>query len=258
MRWAAGVEYCGTRYAGWQAQGHAQGIQSVLEAALARVADHPVAVVAAGRTDAGVHAYQQVVHFDAAHARAPHAWVLGTNTYLPDDIALRWVHEVAPRFHARHDAVARSYRYVIHVGRARSALAAGRAAWSIHALDASAMQRAAQALVGAHDFSAFRSAECQSPTPLRRLDAIGVRAHGAFVVLDVRANAFLHHMVRNIAGTLMLVGRRKQPEDWVARVLAGRDRSAAGMTADAAGLYFVGPEYPAPCALPAPPVPSFP
>ena len=257
-RWAAGVEYLGTRYSGWQWQGHAPSVQQEVERVLSTVADHPVKVTAAGRTDAGVHALNQVIHFDSDAARAPHAWLFGGNSQLPRDISLRWVQPVDGEFHARYGATARSYRYVMWTSRARSALLDGRVTWLIEPLDAERMHRAAQALVGEHDFSAFRDADCQSRTPMRNLTAIAVRRQGDFTVLDVTANAFLHHMVRNIAGVLIAIGQGKQPEDWAAAVLASRNRARGGVTADAAGLCFVGPEYPDRFGLPPTPKPWFP
>ncbi len=257
-RYAAGVEYQGTDFAGWQSLQGLRTVQATVEAALSKVADHPVHVTAAGRTDAGVHALQQVIHFDTDATRSDYAWLLGPNTNLPRDVNLRWVQPVSLDFHARYKAVARSYRYVIHNHRARSALLLNRAAWWPQALDAEAMHAAARCLLGEHDFSAFRDSQCQSPTAMRRLDAVDVQRRGDFVVLDVRGNAFLHHMVRNITGTLAEVGMGRQPVSWVAEVLAGRDRKKAGMTAPAGGLYFVGPQYPAEFALPPPPQPWFP
>jgi len=257
-RYAAGVEYLGTAYSGWQALAGRHTIQAELERGLGRVADHPVTITAAGRTDAGVHALQQVIHFDTDATRSEYAWLLGTNSNLPDDISLRWVRAVPLEFHARYRAVERSYRYVIHNHRARSALLLGRAAHWPRTLDAEAMHAAAQALIGEHDFSSFRDSQCQSPTPMRNVRRIDVFRRGDFVVLDIAGNAFLHHMVRNITGTLVEVGLGKQPREWVAEVLAARDRTQAGMTAPAEGLYFVGPQYPAEFALPNPPQPWFP
>ncbi len=257
-RFAAGIEYVGTEYCGWQALQGRRTVQQELERALSRVADHAITVTAAGRTDAGVHALQQVVHFDAVAERSGYAWLLGTNSNLAPDLSLSWIQAVPAHFHARHAAQRRRYRYVMHNRRARSALLRQRAAWWPQALDASAMHVAAQALIGELDFSAFRDSQCQSPTPMRRLESIEVRRRGDFVVIDVCGNAFLHHMVRNIAGTLALVGVGKQAVDWVAEVLASRDRRRAGMTAPAEGLYFVGPEYPAEFGLPPPPQPWFP
>ena len=254
-RWAAGVEYEGTAYSGWQWQAHAPSVQQEVERVLSAVADHPVKVTAAGRTDAGVHAAHQVIHFDSEAGRAPHAWLLGCNSQLPRDVGLRWVQPVDAGFHARYSATARRYRYVMLATRARPALLHQRVTWLTAAVDAAAMHRAAQALVGEHDFSAYRDADCQSSTPMRRVIGIAVREAGGFVVLDVCANAFLHHMVRNIAGVLIAIGQGKQPEDWARTVLESRERTQGGVTADAAGLYFLGPEYPARFGLPA--VPEF-
>ncbi len=257
-RWAAGVEYLGACYSGWQWQGHAPSVQQEVERVLSTVGNHPVKVTAAGRTDAGVHALNQVIHFDSEAARAPHAWLLGANSQLPRDISLRWVQPADLEFHARFSATARSYRYVMWSSRARSALLEGRVAWLVGGLDAEAMHRAAQALVGEHDFSAFRDAGCQSRTPMRRLHSISVRPHGDFTVLDVRANAFLHHMVRNIVGVLLAIGQGKQPESWARTVLECRNRTQGGVTAEAGGLCFIGPEYPDHFGLPAAPTPWFP
>lgn len=257
-RWAAGVEYVGTGFRGWQTHTTLRCVQSTLEAALSKVADHPVAITAAGRTDAGVHGLQQVVHFDSQARRSEYAWLLGANTNLPEDLSLRWVRPVREDFHARFSARARHYRYVIHNHRARAALLRHRTAWWPQRLDAGAMHEGAQALLGEQDFSAFRDSECQSPTAMRFMRHVNVFRRGDFVVMDVCANAFLHHMVRNIAGTLAEVGLGKRPPAWVAEVLAGRDRTRAGMTGPAEGLYFVGPEYPAEFALPERPEPYFP
>jgi tRNA pseudouridine38-40 synthase len=251
----AGIEFLGTAYSGWQAQRHAPSVQAAVERALAAVANHPIETVAAGRTDAGVHGFQQVIHFDSDAPRSPYAWLLGANSNLPDDVSVRWVQPAAPGFHARYVATARRYRYIIHTGRARSGLLAGRAAWYKADLDAAAMHRAAQALLGENDFSAFQDAECQSPTPMRNVLSVSVERRGTFVAVDVRANAFLHHMVRTIVGTLYEVGAGRRPEAWVGEVLASRDRRLAGENAPACGLYFLGAEYPAEFAVP--PAPDF-
>lgn len=257
-RWAAAVEYLGTAYHGWQSQVGLVAVQAEVESALSAIADHPVSVYAAGRTDAGVHAFQQVVHFDSGAMRAPYAWLLGGNSRLKADVSLRWVQEVPADFHARHSAIERSYRYVMHVSASRSALLQGRVAWHTRELNAVAMHQAAQALVGEHDFSAFRDSECQSPSPMRNLRRVSVCASGEFVVLEVSANAFLHHMVRNIAGSLLEVGQGKRDIAWIGTVLRSRERTQAGMTAEAAGLYFIGPTYPAKFALPPLPQAWFP
>lgn len=258
QRYAAGVEYLGGAYSGWQALTSNVSVQGTIEAAISRVADHKVAITAAGRTDAGVHALQQVIHFETAARRSDYAWLLGSNSNLPPDISLRWIQPVRGDFHARHSATARSYRYVIHNHRARSALLLGRTGWWPQMLDADAMHRAGQCLLGEQDFSAFRDSQCQSRTPMRFMKRLRVFRHGDFVVLDICANAFLHHMVRNILGTLVEVGAGKQNEGWVAEVLAGRDRRLGGMNAPPEGLYFIGPEYPAQFGLPPPPEPWFP
>lgn len=259
QRWAAGVEYVGSRYSGWQSQTEAPSLQAEVQRALSTIADQPVHIVTAGRTDAGVHALNQVIHFDSGARRAPHAWLFGGNTLLPRDVSLRWVQPVAPEFHARHSAVARRYRYVMRSARSRSALLEERAAWLIGApLDAPRMHRAAQALVGEHDFSAYRDSDCQSATPMRRMHALGVTAHGEFTVLDVQGNAFLHHMVRNIAGVLIAIGQGDKPETWAAEVLASRQRTRGGVTAPPEGLYFIGPSYPEHFGLPPPAEPWFP
>jgi tRNA pseudouridine38-40 synthase len=252
VRLAVGIEYVGTRFAGWQRQDGAATVQDAVETALSRVAAHPVAVTCAGRTDAGVHALGQVAHFDTGAARAARGWVLGANGELPPDVAIAWLAPVSDEFHARYTALARSYRYVIFNRASRAPLMHERACWRRAALDAERMHAAAQALCGDHDFSAFRAAECQSRSALRRIDRIAVTRQGAFVFIDVTANAFLHHMVRNIAGSLMLVGEGARSADWLAAVLAARERRASGPTAPAGGLYLVRVDYPAACALPAP------
>lgn len=249
-RWAAGVQYCGSAYAGWQHQPHAPSVQHAVESALAQVANQPISVVAAGRTDSGVHAYGQVVHFDTTAQRSAGAWLMGANVNLPDDVSLSWVQSVAANFDARRSALARRYRYVIHNHRARSALLQGRAAWVAWKLDAAAMHEAAQVLIGEHDFSSFRDSKCQSISPVRHLSHLSVRRERDLLLIDVRANAFLHHMVRTIAGTLLEVGQGRRPRQWVAEVLAARDRRAAGMNAPAQGLYFVAAEYPAEFQVP--------
>ena len=249
---AALVEYDGTDFAGWQSQAHAPSVQSAVEEAVGFVAGHPVIAVCAGRTDAGVHATGQVIHFDTDAARTPRAWVLGANTKLPPTIAVQWAGEVSAGFHARHAAARRIYRYYILNRSARSALRRTRTAWIHRPLDAAAMQAAAQRLLGEHDFSAFRSVECQSKTPIRRVHRIHVERTGELVWLEIEANAYLHHMVRNIVGTLLDVQERAEPAQAMAQILAGRDRRAAGMTAPASGLYLWRVEYPAIHGIPAP------
>jgi tRNA pseudouridine38-40 synthase len=251
-RIAALVEYDGSDYAGWQAQAHARSLQAEVENAVSFVAGAPVAAICAGRTDAGVHAVGQVIHFDTAAQRTPRAWVLGTNTRLPPAIALQWAGEVASDFHARRTALRRVYRYYIVNSSARSALQRLRAAWVHRALDADAMQRGAQALLGEHDFSAFRSVECQSKTAKRRIERVTVRRAGERVLLEISANAYLHHMVRNIVGTLLEVQREADPLVAMTRILESRDRRLAGATAPAAGLYLWRVEYPPLYGIPTP------
>jgi tRNA pseudouridine38-40 synthase len=251
-RVAAILEYDGTEYAGWQSQVHSSSIQDAVQSALSFVAGHAVVAICAGRTDRGVHAVGQVIHFDTAAERSPRAWVLGANTKLPPSIALQWAGEVGSGFHARHRAIRRIYRYFIVNRSARSALKRTRAAWIHRALDAGAMHAAAQALVGEHDFSAFRSVQCQSKTAIRRIEAIDVGRDGDCVWLEVSANAYLHHMVRNIVGTLLDVQREADPRAAMAAVLARADRRYAGATAPAAGLYLWRVEYPQDFAIPVP------
>ncbi|GAP65726.1 pseudouridylate synthase I [Mizugakiibacter sediminis] len=250
MRIALGIEYDGTDFLGWQRLSHGRSVQAEMEAALSFVAAHPVEVTCAGRTDAGVHARCQVVHFDTGAERSMRAWTLGTNTRLPPAVAVRWACPVADDFHARYAARARRYRYVILNRPARPALEARYVGWERVALDAAAMHQAAQALLGERDFSAFRTIACQARSPMRELREIGVAREGDKVIVEVEANAFLHHMVRNIVGSLLVVGRGERPVRWIAELLAGRDRSAAGPTAPAAGLTFLGPRYPAQWGLP--------
>jgi len=243
-RLAMGIEYDGSRYHGWQTQRDADSVQARLEAALSRVADHPVETVCAGRTDRGVHAMQQVVHFDSSARRDLRGWQLGTVQNLPDDITVLWAREMPDDFHARYGATARQYRYVILNRLTRPAVQHGRVTWWHRPLDAARMQVAASALVGEHDFSSFRGKDCQARSPWRCIEAIRVSRRDAYVYVDVRANAFLHHMVRNIVGALLEVGQARQPIGWVAEVLNARDRDAAGITAPAEGLYLVNVRYP--------------
>jgi tRNA pseudouridine38-40 synthase len=242
-RVAIGIEYDGTGLLGWQSQKDGPSVQDALERALAQVADEAVSVVGAGRTDAGVHATGQVAHFDSRARRDARSWVLGTNSVLPPGICLRWAHPAPDRFHARFSAVRRSYSYLLLNRATRSALWRHRAGWIHRHLDEQRMREAAAVLIGEHDFSAFRAAECQSRTPMRRLERLDIIRHGDFVRLDFTANAFLHHMVRNIVGTLTVVGRGDRPVAWVGQVLAGRDRCQGGATAPAEGLYLVGVDY---------------
>ena len=248
----AGVEYDGSDYSGWQIQSHARSVQAEVEKALSRVADHPVATICAGRTDAGVHGIGQVVHYDSGATRDARAWLFGANSLLPECMSLRWVKPVDPDFSARHSALARRYRYLIHNSRSRSGLFSRRAYWFTEPLDASLMQDSAQFLVGEHDFSAFRAAECQARSTRRNVIEIAVNRRGDWISIDVEANAFLHHMVRNIVGVLVAVGQGKRPAEWSAEVLAARDRRLGGVTAEPQGLYFLLVRYDAKYGIPTP------
>jgi tRNA pseudouridine38-40 synthase len=250
-RLAVIVEYDGSGFAGWQSQAHAVSVQDVIEQAFSYVAGHTVQVACAGRTDAGVHARGQVIHFDCNAIRTARAWVLGANTRLPATVAALWAGEVEAHFHARYSALRRIYRYCILNRSARSALTRRRAAWIHRSLDAPRMHRAAQALIGEHDFSAFRSAQCQSSSVRRKVESIDVRREGDYLFVEVAANAYLHHMVRNIAGTLIAVGQGDRAEDFPAEVLDSRDRRRAGVTAPAEGLYLWEVQYPPAHGIPA-------
>ena len=249
-RFAAGLEYDGRKYKGWQIQTGLQTVQDVVQRALSRVADAPVECVCAGRTDAGVHASAQVAHFDTSAVRSERGWRLGTNSYLPSDVSVAWLREVPAQFHARFSATARSYRYLILNRDSRSALAAGRATWERRPLDAARMHAAAQLLIGEHDFSAFRAIECQARSPRRLVENIEVARSGDWLTLAITANAFLHHMVRNVAGLLMSVGHGESPPERVAAVLASLDRKTNAATAPPDGLYLAAVRYPAEFGLP--------
>jgi tRNA pseudouridine38-40 synthase len=249
-RIALGLEYDGCTFSGWQAQEHSLGVQQVLETALAKVAAHPVSVVAAGRTDAGVHAAMQVVHFDSDAVRSERGWMLGANTNMPEQVSVLWAREVPSVFHARYSAITRTYRYYILNRLPRPAIGHRRMTWVREPLDAARMHLAAQHLIGEHDFSSFRAAECQSRTPMRCIYEIAVERHGDCITILVTANAFLHHMVRNIAGVLIAVGKGDAELDWPRQVLSFRDRKLGGVTAAAGGLYLVGIRYAEPLALP--------
>jgi len=256
MRYALGVEYDGSDFLGWQrlrpaGEAGEATVQQALETALSFVAATRVDTVCAGRTDAGVHAACQVVHFDTDVARDPRGWMLGATSRLPPSVCIRWCVPVAGDFHARFSARARRYRYSILNRAVRPALGRQYLSWERRPLDAHAMHHAAQALLGENDFSAFRTVHCQAPHARRELQEIEVRREGEQVHIEVQANAFLHHMVRNIVGSLLPVGRGERPAEWIAQLLAGRDRTVAGPTAPASGLVFLGPRYPAEWGLPA-------
>ncbi|MEE4185819.1 MAG: tRNA pseudouridine(38-40) synthase TruA [Gammaproteobacteria bacterium] len=244
-RIALGIEYDGTAYHGWQKQPHAPSVQETLSRAVSAVANEQVECIGAGRTDAGVHASGQVAHFDTGAERRRRSWLLGINSRLPPDINVLWVMPVAPEFHARFSARFRAYRYLLLNRPVRSALLRHRA-WWVHApLDAELMHSAAQTLIGTHDFSSFRAAACQAKTPVRTLTDMVVERRGDRIELRCRADAFLHHMVRNVVGSLVRVGLGVESPDWIAAVLEARNRRAAGPTAPAAGLTLTAAEYPA-------------
>jgi tRNA pseudouridine38-40 synthase len=244
MRIALGIEYDGSDFHGWQYQGDVRSVQETLEQALSQVADHPVTVHCAGRTDTGVHASGQVVHFETEADRRERSWILGANTNLPDDVNVSWAREMPQSFHARFSAVGRRYRYLIVNRPFRSALWRNRAVWIHRPLDAECMQRAAQALVGTHDFSSYRALACQAKHPVRTLHSLEVRREGELISIEVHANAFLHHMVRNIAGVLIAIGKGDQAESWAKEVLELRDRTLGGVTAPPQGLSLTQVDYP--------------
>lgn len=250
MRLALGISYRGTAYQGWQSQPGGRTVQDQLESALSRFADVEIGTVCAGRTDAGVHGLNQVVHVDAPVRRDVFSWVRGTNRYLPDDIAVQWCRGVSPEFHARNSARARRYAYVLLESPVRPSLQAGLVGWVFRPLDGEAMRTAAAHLIGEHDFSSFRAAACQAPSPVKTLYALGIARRGACWRFDFEASAFLHHMVRNIMGCLVAVGSGQRDPGWLREILHSRSRGTAAPTFGAAGLYFVGPDYDRTIGLP--------
>lgn len=244
MRVALGLSYDGTAYHGWQSQEEVPSVQAALEKALSFVADHPVSVVCAGRTDGGVHALSQVVHFETTAVRTNYAWILGTNAQLPADIRVSWVQEVAEDFHARFSALARSYRYIIFNSPVHSALLRNQVTLCHRELEVERMQAAANYLVGEHDFTSFRALQCQAKSPVRTIHQLDIYRQDQFVIIDIKANAFLHHMVRNIAGVLIAIGSGKQEPIWAQEVLLAKDRAQGGVTAPSSGLYFMSVDYP--------------
>jgi len=243
VRIALGLSYLGTAYQGWQSQPSGCTVQDRLEHALARFTTTPVATLCAGRTDAGVHGLMQVVHFDTTLAREQFSWVRGTNRFLPADIAVQWAQPVPDEFHARASALARRYAYVVLESPVRPSVEAGRVGWTFRPLDGEAMRAAARHLIGQHDFTSFRASACQALSPVKHLRRIDIARKGAYWRFDFEADAFLHHMIRNLMGCLVQVGQGLQAPDWMAEVLAARDRDAAAPTFAPDGLYFLGPVY---------------
>lgn len=244
MRIALMVEYDGSLYHGWQSQNGLRTVQRTLEKAIAKVADTEISIISAGRTDTGVHATNQVIHFDCEKSRGIHSWIHGVNSFLPKDICVKWGREVPDNFHARYSATARRYCYTIYNSSVRPALLRGQVTWQYRQLNQDLMQEGAQHLLGENDYTSFRSIECQSPTPMRNIHRIQVARRGDLLMIDITANAFLHHMVRNIAGVLMAVGTAKRSPNWVKEVLAAKDRRLGAETAPPYGLYLIGVTYP--------------
>jgi len=258
MRIALGVEYDGSQYHGWQAQTGLHTIQQATETALARIADTEISVVCAGRTDTGVHATNQIIHFDCDKERTIRSWIHGANSYLPKDICVRWGKEMPEDFHARYSALSRRYRYIIYNSSIRPALQRSSVTWQYRQLDHRIMQDGAKHLLGENDFTSFRSVECQSNTPMRNVHNLQVSRQGDLLMIDITANAFLHHMVRNIAGVLIAVGSGKKPANWVKEVLEAKDRRLGAETAPPYGLYLVNVAYPKEFGvIQAPPGPLF-
>jgi tRNA pseudouridine38-40 synthase len=250
LRIAIGIAYCGTGLQGWQSQPSGHTVQDNLERALSEIAGERVEIVGAGRTDAGVHAIAQVAHFETTAARPHSAWVRGANSLLPASIAVQWASAVSEEFHARYSARSRSYRYVIYNHSVRPALLAGLVGWFHLPLDVEKMRSATQCVLGEHDFSSFRSSECQARSPVRRMEEIRIRTRGPYLVLDFRANGFLHHMVRNLVGCLVYVGKGERSQQWLADVVAARDRRQGAPTFAAEGLYLSEVTYEARWDLP--------
>jgi tRNA pseudouridine38-40 synthase len=244
QRYAIGIEYDGAAFNGWQIQPHAPSVQQALNESLSSVANAPLVCTGAGRTDTGVHASSQIAHFDTTAVRPLRSWLLGLNSNLPDEVSVFWIARVEADFHARFSALSRSYRYVIFNRPVRSALERTSAWWVYQPLDHQLMQQAAACLSGEHDFSSFRASSCQAHSAVRTLQHLTVERDGDFIYIECRANAFLHHMVRNLVGSLVRVGRGEEPVDWIAQILAARDRRMSGITAPACGLTLTGVEYP--------------
>ena len=243
MRLALGISYHGQAYEGWQSQSSGRTVQDRLEAALADFTTQSITTVCAGRTDAGVHGLMQVVHFDTELHREEFSWVRCTNRFLPQDIAVEWAHPVPDDFHSRASAIARRYSYVALESKVRPSLDAGRVGWVFRPLDGEAMRAAAAQVLGEHDFTSFRASACQALSPVKSLNKFEITRRGAYWRFDFEANAFLHHMIRNLMGTVLVIGQGQQPPSWIGEVLRARNRDAAAPTFSPAGLYFLGPVY---------------
>ncbi len=243
MRLALGISYNGQAYQGWQSQRSGLTVQDKLEAALGKFTQHKVSTLCAGRTDSGVHGLMQVVHFDTPLERPIASWVRGTNAFLPRDIAVEWAQIVPSEFHCRASALSRRYAYILMESPVRPSVDTGRVGWAFRALDLQAMQQAVQHLLGEHDFTSFRASACQALSPVKTLQRIEISQRGAYWRFEFEANAFLHHMIRNIMGCLVAIGQHKQTPDWLLQVLLARDRDAAAPTFSPDGLYFLGPRY---------------
>ena len=250
MKYAACIEYDGSAFFGWQYQDHAPSVQGEVEKAISRVANHPVKVVCAGRTDTGVHGIGQIIHFESDAERTIDSWQFGTNSNLPDTVVMRWVQPVDDAFHARFSAGARRYRYILLNRATRPAILSKRVAWHRRPLDHESMQQACKYLLGEQDFTSLRAAGCQAKHAVRTIHDINISREGDFIYLDVKANAFLYHMVRNIAGTLFLIGEGRQSVEWLPELMSKQDRREAGATAPPGGLYFVHVDYPEQFGLP--------
>lgn len=250
MRIALGVEYDGSAFCGWQFQDHSPSVQGAVEQALSKVADHPVRVFCAGRTDTGVHATEQVIHFDTNAERPMRSWVFGANANLPKEVAILWATPISEEFHARFSAKRRSYRYVICNRPVRPTFLAWRTTWEYRPLDVERMAAAGRFLIGEHDFTSYRAQGCQAKSPVRTVYRLNVTRSNELIFIDIEANAFLHHMVRNIAGVLMAIGAGERPVEWAQQVLEQRDRALGGVTAMPSGLYLTGVHYPPPFDLP--------
>lgn len=243
MRIALGIEYNGSHFCGWQSQTNVQSVQQCLEQAVSNVANKQTKVQAAGRTDTGVHATEQIVHFECDNPRELKAWVMGVNSYLPNSVSVLWAKHVDPEFHARFSAQSRRYRYIIFNNATRPALLDGLLSWEYTTMDVLKMQHAADHLVGSHDFTSYRAVACQAKSPIRTVDELVLTQRNEFIFMDICADGFLHHMVRNIAGVLIAIGKNEQHENWSLEVLQSCDRTLGGVTAPAAGLYLVKVQY---------------